>query len=379
MFELVRGGFATRRKTLRRALDAVLGDRTGARAAPRRHRSVGPGRDAHAVAVGHARARRVDRARRRSARLDAFAKLTLSLHVTGTRADGYHELDALDRLGERAARRAGAPPAAATVDRGHRTARGRRAGRRHEPGGARRARARRERRASSCTRASRPAPGSAADRPTRPRCSSGAPASPGSTPSTADVERIAADARRRRAVLPARARRDARARRRRGAGARDPARSRGRDRDAAASAARPPTCTGRGTRSAGRRARPSRSTGCRRCATTSSPPRTTCEPRLAAFKAPVEHAAGAPALLAGSGSSYAVIVRTEADGRGGAGADRRRGRRSDRGRTHRRCRRAPARERVESDRATCPADDAANGSSSEASCASSCACACGAS
>jgi 4-diphosphocytidyl-2-C-methyl-D-erythritol kinase len=27
-------------------------------------------------------------------RVDAFAKLTLSLHVTGTRADGYHELDA---------------------------------------------------------------------------------------------------------------------------------------------------------------------------------------------------------------------------------------------------------------------------------------------
>src|SRR5713101_6219851 len=27
-------------------------------------------------------------------RVDAFAKLTLSLHVTGVRADGYHELDA---------------------------------------------------------------------------------------------------------------------------------------------------------------------------------------------------------------------------------------------------------------------------------------------
>ena len=26
--------------------------------------------------------------------VDAFAKLTLSLHITGTRADGYHELDA---------------------------------------------------------------------------------------------------------------------------------------------------------------------------------------------------------------------------------------------------------------------------------------------
>ncbi|HEV7524736.1 MAG TPA: 4-(cytidine 5'-diphospho)-2-C-methyl-D-erythritol kinase [Acidimicrobiia bacterium] len=30
----------------------------------------------------------------REVRVDAFAKLTLSLHITGTRADGYHELDA---------------------------------------------------------------------------------------------------------------------------------------------------------------------------------------------------------------------------------------------------------------------------------------------
>jgi len=30
----------------------------------------------------------------RELRVDAFAKLTLSLHVTGTRPDGYHELDA---------------------------------------------------------------------------------------------------------------------------------------------------------------------------------------------------------------------------------------------------------------------------------------------
>ena len=27
-------------------------------------------------------------------RVDAFAKLTLSLHITGVRPDGYHELDA---------------------------------------------------------------------------------------------------------------------------------------------------------------------------------------------------------------------------------------------------------------------------------------------
>ena len=37
------------------------------------------------------------------------------------------------------------------------------------------------------------------------------------------------------------------------------------------------------------------------------------EPRLVEFKAAIEHAAGAPALLAGSGSSYAVVMRTAAD------------------------------------------------------------------
>jgi 4-diphosphocytidyl-2-C-methyl-D-erythritol kinase len=39
------------------------------------------------------------------------------------------------------------------------------------------------------------------------------------------------------------------------------------------------------------------------------------EPRLAAFKVLIEHAAGAPALLAGSGSSYALLFATheEAD------------------------------------------------------------------
>jgi len=37
------------------------------------------------------------------------------------------------------------------------------------------------------------------------------------------------------------------------------------------------------------------------------------EPRLVAFKAAVERAAGAPALLAGSGSSYAVIARTDSE------------------------------------------------------------------
>jgi 4-diphosphocytidyl-2C-methyl-D-erythritol kinase len=35
------------------------------------------------------------------------------------------------------------------------------------------------------------------------------------------------------------------------------------------------------------------------------------EPRLAAFKVLVEHAAGAPALLAGSGSSYALLFHSD--------------------------------------------------------------------
>ena len=37
------------------------------------------------------------------------------------------------------------------------------------------------------------------------------------------------------------------------------------------------------------------------------------QPRLVAFKTAVELAAGAPAILAGSGSSYAVIVQTDAE------------------------------------------------------------------
>ena len=83
MFELVRAGFATRRKMLRRALDGACSAdarRRGvrsARASIRRARAE----TLDAAAVGGARARRVDRARRRRCRVDAFAKLTLSLHV----------------------------------------------------------------------------------------------------------------------------------------------------------------------------------------------------------------------------------------------------------------------------------------------------------
>src|SRR5262249_59402748 len=51
-----------------------------------RDRSPGAGRDARAGRLGSAG---------RAMKFHAHAKLTLSLHVTGVRADGYHELDAL--------------------------------------------------------------------------------------------------------------------------------------------------------------------------------------------------------------------------------------------------------------------------------------------
>ena len=46
------------------------------------------------------------------------------------------------------------------------------------------------------------------------------------------------------------------------------------------------------------------------------------EPRLAEFKRQVEAAAGAPAILAGSGSSYAVLFADVGSGRAGAGTNR---------------------------------------------------------
>ena len=94
MFELVRAGFATRRKMLRRALgasSAIDADATFAAA------GIDPAARAETLtlaqwaALAHAESAGVAP----RSRVDAFAKLTLSLHVTGTRADGYHELDAL--------------------------------------------------------------------------------------------------------------------------------------------------------------------------------------------------------------------------------------------------------------------------------------------
>ena len=104
-------------------------------------------------------------------RVDAFAKLTLSLHITGTRADGYHELDAtMVSINEPFDSLVLAPARDDLAD-DHRTVRGRCAGRRVEPRVARGRCVRRPGRDRACTRASRRAPGSAAARPTRPRCS----------------------------------------------------------------------------------------------------------------------------------------------------------------------------------------------------------------
>ena len=246
-------------------------------------------------------------------RVDAFAKLTLSLHVTGTRADGYHDLDMLvvpvsephDELVIR--------PATTYVDRGDGPVRRGGADRRHEPGGACRARARREREPSSCTRASRPAPGSAAGRPTPRPCSRVR----GAVAGIATALTSKSSASRRRSAPTCRSAC--------AAAARCACAGIGDDLEPVKLpdlavviatppfGARPPTCTARGTRSADPSATRSRSTASRRSATTSSPPRTTWSRGSSRSKAAVERAAGAPALLAGSGSSYAVVFHRPAD------------------------------------------------------------------
>lgn len=94
LFALVRAGFATRRKMLRRALDSTLGDRADAA-----FRVAGVDPSARAETLTLSQWAALEHAEstggRFEARVDAFAKLTLSLHVTGTRPDGYHDLDAL--------------------------------------------------------------------------------------------------------------------------------------------------------------------------------------------------------------------------------------------------------------------------------------------
>jgi len=86
LFGLVRAGFATRRKTLRRALAGEVDDAVFAAA------GVDPGARAETLSLAQWAALANVAT---GTHLDAFAKLTLSLHVTGRRADGYHELDML--------------------------------------------------------------------------------------------------------------------------------------------------------------------------------------------------------------------------------------------------------------------------------------------
>jgi len=98
MFELVRAGFATRRKMLRRALDSTLDLGSGGRADRVFQRAgIDPRARAETLtlaqwaALAHAESAGIPP----EIRYRAYAKLTLSLHVTGRRADGYHDLDML--------------------------------------------------------------------------------------------------------------------------------------------------------------------------------------------------------------------------------------------------------------------------------------------
>ena len=98
MFELVRAGFATRRKMLRRALENSFELTPPDRAEWVFERAgIDPSARAETLtlaqwaALAHAEVTGFPT----EARVDAFAKLTLSLHVTGTRPDGFHDLEML--------------------------------------------------------------------------------------------------------------------------------------------------------------------------------------------------------------------------------------------------------------------------------------------
>ena len=97
MFELVRAGFATRRKMLRRGLDSRFHLNPDDRDEWVFERAgIDPSARAETLALAEwAALANAEAGRQPEVRVDAFAKLTLSLHVTGTCADGYHELDAL--------------------------------------------------------------------------------------------------------------------------------------------------------------------------------------------------------------------------------------------------------------------------------------------
>lgn len=94
MFELVRAGFATRRKMLRRVLSAELGPDTEAML---RMAGIDPAARAETLELPEwsALAQAATTGAPPRCHLEAHAKLTLSLQVVGKRPDGYHELDAL--------------------------------------------------------------------------------------------------------------------------------------------------------------------------------------------------------------------------------------------------------------------------------------------
>jgi 16S rRNA (adenine1518-N6/adenine1519-N6)-dimethyltransferase len=100
LFRVVRAGFGQRRKMLRRSLAGVV-EPLAVRAS--RHRAHRPARGARRRRLGSARRRAARRRPRWSGGghvsgerqvVRAPAKLTVSLRVTGVRADGYHEIDA---------------------------------------------------------------------------------------------------------------------------------------------------------------------------------------------------------------------------------------------------------------------------------------------
>ena len=98
MFELVRAGFATRRKMLRRALDSTLVVGSGENADQVFQRAgidSRPRAETLTLAQWAALAHAESTAAVSEVRFVAYAKLTLSLHVTGRRADGYHDLEML--------------------------------------------------------------------------------------------------------------------------------------------------------------------------------------------------------------------------------------------------------------------------------------------
>ena len=203
-YRLVQAGFRQRRKQLHNALVREL--RRGPRGAGRglcglRGRARAARADAHARAVGLPRSTQLGpvlEARGMTPlRLDAPAKLNLSLAVTGRRADGFHELDSELVLLELADRLLLLPGCSGLRVEGEGSDDA--AARHREPGlarpaGRRRPRAR-PRRASPWRSRSRSPPGWAAARPMqrRPGAWAAAPRERPTTPDAVTLEQLSCD------------------------------------------------------------------------------------------------------------------------------------------------------------------------------------------